>query len=226
MGEHKKTVTEIVLDLESKVNEVLLYVKNIDSNYKLLLNRISNLDKKVGTGGNVTISGGNSTINKPGGKIEINPGPTVVPEPPKVPTKFEDLPKRSKWDEIMESQGVSPDEDPYELIEEVKPTGQRRGQRVAKAESDRVSVSQIVHHFGKPLFLATVEVWGEEGLIKKTRTNTNGRWNAAVPPGNYKIQVDKNSSRSEIENVNDTYFIEVPFKDKVALEVHNVGKKD
>lgn len=62
--------------------------------------------------------------------------------------------------------------------------------------TNKVAVTQrITEKNGKSVFLAEVEVFDEGGnQVFKTRTNGVGKWQAALPIGNYRVRIGKRES--------------------------------
>lgn len=120
-----RTASEILLDLEEKINLLLGYAKNQDNNIKIILQRLNAM---------------------PAAKMEK---------------------------------------------EEKKP----------KASPTRTTVNQMVlAKDGQPIKMANVEIFNENGFLEKaTRTNNNGRWMAALPPGKYALSITKKGDKLPLE---------------------------
>jgi hypothetical protein len=196
-----RKATDVIIDLETKVDSLVGYIKNMDNNIKLLLGHINEL-KMVG-------------VNPP--VVAPNSSPPAVA---KQAMKFEEMPKTNIFDGLKEQAGIqdnstnnSIEEQPDdELIEEVVHTGERRGSRVATQSSNKISVSQqIFMPDGSPMFLASVEIMDFNGmLVKQTRTNTKGRWIAPLEQGNYSVHVVKRTSDNSKEPIELQFVVEIP----------------
>lgn len=111
-----------------------------------------------------------------------------------------------------------------ELEEATQFTGKRRGQRVDRksAQNSKVSVSQqLLDYDGKPLALATVKVTNHLGQpVKSARSNTKGKWNAPLEPGNYEVHVlRKFASDPNKKPVEYRYTISIPISDGGRLDL-------
>jgi hypothetical protein len=65
-------------------------------------------------------------------------------------------------------------------------------------------VQRVVDKNGKSLFLAEVEILNENSVqVDKVKTNSVGKYQAQLPPGNYKIIIRKNEplSNSKLEGI-------------------------
>ena len=96
--------------------------------------------------------------------------------------------------------------------------GSSRGQRGKKPiKVTKTSVTQVLNIGNDPLFLASVEVLDISGdeLISQTRTNTKGRWLAALAPGDYQVHVIKRfPPESGKKSIDTVYPINVPPSDE------------
>lgn len=194
MATDKRTATDILLDLETRMGVVEKRLQNSENLLKILLGRL-----------NSALSGGSS------------PQPTQSPVPQPVMSEtvnkdnFDNRRKTSEFAKMAAQQGLDVEDDQEDTgyIDEVftaKPAqppeehelieagtrGNTRGQRGPKTEGAKSSVSQVIKRDDSPLYIANIEVFDENGLlINQTRTNTKGRWLMALAPGNYRVHVLK-----------------------------------
>lgn len=184
----ERTGTQLLLDLERKVDSLTGHVRNLDNTVKILLSRF------------------NEKITEP---VAVVP-PPVIPQPDKGRVKFENLPKTNKFDQLKSKAGIFDEEEEMpadeEIQEELIHKGKQRGRRVSSKNSNRVAVSQqIFDANANPIGYASVEILNEAGIqVKSTRTNQNGRWNLPLEPGVYTINISKryspNSGKSAVES--------------------------
>lgn len=174
-----RKVSDVVLKLENDVGLLKKYVQNINNELKILIsnNNITNqaIEKLL------------SNLNK----APIN-RPTVS-APDETPSLKQTSPKPEVIDFI--------DDDRIEEAPVIK-KGKQRSQRkkVDSIEDHQVAVSQkILLSDGKPLFLADVSIYDQNGdFIRKARTNAQGKWLAALKPGNtYFIVVQKKTANKK-----------------------------
>jgi hypothetical protein len=213
--------SELLRDVERKLDLLQRHVQNLDNNVKIMLGHL------------------NSILNAP---VEM----AQTPQPTRTETvrlgedtepkmyKFEDLPRTHKFEQMAAAQGIEVEpahteprvkivakpEDPSsldknELVEEVVRKGHTRTTRVAKKEGGRVAVSQqIMSPNGNPVFLATVEILQRGSLVHQTRTKTNGRWSAPLDAGEYMVHVVKRAAPdSGKESIDIRYVVEIPPSD-------------
>lgn len=251
MDEEKRTATDILLSVESRLTTLEKRIQNSENLLKILLGRLNVImaSGSVGQKPNESISPSISVSNEtkiPG--IPSIPNPNKIPfqasvAEPKVVNKdnFENRPKTSKFTEAAASYGIEiddeQDQDPQESQESKYPKeddlvaspgrANSRGQRGPKNNTPKVSVSQIVRNENNdPLLLANVEVFDSNGsFINQTRTNTKGRWLLALAPGDYQVHILKRSASDPGKDPIETmYPITVPPVDKpLELDPLNVG---
>ena len=211
MSKDTRTATDILIEIERKQDLILGYVKNLDNNFKIVLARLnSNAMQPV--------------VQAPVALPQPEPRSALVKMEEVKKVKFEDLPKTNKFQEMAKEVGIDVEEE--ELLEDPLPTGQRRGDRAQKTESGtRVAVSQQIEYSGKPVILATVNVIDGTGKsIKMTRTNTSGRWTAALEPGMYTISVLKISADSSKPKIDTSYLVEIPQGKKIDLPIKDTAE--
>ena len=221
-----RKATEVLLSIEQKIDELVGFVRNIDHNNKLILSRLNMLESQP-------------TAPRPNAQPLDSAGLLVPSAPQQQPVfakpdksfKFENRPKTNKFEQMQQSLGVNDDslplskEERFELMEEGVPQGQRRGQRIEKTDSSRCNTKQIVQHMGQPLFMATVQIMNDSNqVIKRTRTNTVGRWTAPLDPGNYRIDVLKMpNEEKKTPLIESSYFVEIPPVKDIDLPIKEVS---
>src|SRR5690606_12624399 len=213
MTEDKRSATDILLGLETKVETLSKRFANVENLLKVLLNNINNQTPKL---------------------QPETPKPSKVTGPINK-DNFDHRDKTSRFADLAKQHGLDVEREPArnESVIEARPStlppdpdgddmieassrGASRGQRGAKS-SVKASVSQILYREdGQPLFLASVEVLDQTGmLINQTRTNPKGRWLMALSPGEYQVHVLKRfPADSGKESIDTTYRINVPPSDK------------
>jgi hypothetical protein len=238
MSSNKRTGTQLLLDLETKVEALMGHVRNLENTAKIILQRINDSPSSQPSVEPQAISMA---------QIKRQAATAVAPaEPPKTGewAKFEDLPRTNKFAEARTRAGVAddpaqqapmkarpaaapPPPDEEELREEVVHKGARRGLRVPASQGPKVTVSQQVFTAeGRPVFLASVEALDERGqLARQTRTNRNGRWVMGLEPGQYTIHVVKRvAPDSGKEPVELTYPVTIPpSNEEMELDPPEIG---
>lgn len=189
---NKRKVSDAILNMESKVDNIVSLAKNTDNTIKILLGRINDLSKLLEPQLQQRRQQQQQFRENATNKSTYIPADNgiIVAAP-----MTEEL---VEYDEFGHP----------ELSVEVLPKGQRRTSRAQMGDGDtgkRVSVSQqILSEDGKPVFLANVEILKHnpnpkrgdpiETLVKQTRTNPKGRWIAPLEPGEYIVHVVKRQS--------------------------------
>ena len=187
-----RKATDILLDIEKKIDLILGYQKTNDLNQKLLLDR---LNKVVAGLEQVRLPVKNPIVNNPSSFVPPITKPLMAKP---IQVGVEDF-----------------DEQGRQQIEvELQPKTGRRDIRVPTQPGKKVAVQQkISYPDGRSVILATVEIADmSQNIVKKTRTNSAGKWNATLDPGKYIIHVSK-SATTEKPVVEQRYEVEIPISD-------------
>ena len=182
----EKKASELLLELEQKIDLILGYLKTSDLNYKLIIAR---LDKLA------------SSINQPIATTPVKP--SMVPTVPQLTPRIA----------VPEFQEV--DENNLPIInEELQPQSGRRDQRTPGQNKKKTQVQQkISYPDGKVVILANVEISDGAGqVVKQTRTNHAGKWSAALEPGKYLVKIYKppTSNKPVVEQ---KFVVDIPASD-------------
>lgn len=207
--EDKRTATDILLSIESKLIKLEGRVQNSEYLLKTLLGKINKQSVSTAQSSSKPTIYESDIINK---------------------DNFENRIKTNKFVEIAASQGVSLEDNSGVVnfsndLEEASLRGEARGQRGVKLKGPKSSVSQVLNRGNDILFLANIEVLDENNeLVSQTRTNTKGRWMMSLAPGDYQVHVTKRFSPDSGKRPIDTmYQIMVPKSDKpIELEPYVV----
>lgn len=207
MSNEPRKATEVLIDLETKVDMLLSLLRSQDLNIKLLSKKLNTLldkpSKNVATAESV-----DSTI------FTMVPEPTIhvpISSESKIPveTKPQGF-RRTSRPETYSGDNAYLDKktiDPKfpvqipkaEAIVPKEATEVRSDSKPVSTENIRVNSvpvqQRVVDKNSKSVFLADVEVFNQNGeKITKTRTNGAGKWMAALSPGTYKIVLTKRES--------------------------------
>jgi len=169
-----RKASEILLDIESKLDEVLGHLRNNDSLLKNLANRISKLEK-----------------------------PTASIAPPKpVQSQMPGIKSGVNLGNAQFVPAVKEEE--YEFLQATEddlPKGKRRDLRYVQSPAGNTTVQQkVCFSNGQAVPSAKVEIFtmspGSNSLVlmDNKKTNTAGKWFGALPPGNYIVKVFKKGS--------------------------------
>lgn len=231
----KRTATDILLSIESRLNTLEKRVQNSENLLKITLGRL-----------NEALAGAQAPQAQPS-IVSPSPQPTSYPRQVVNRENFDDRLKTSEFAKQASQFGMDVEDDTPQRIEETfvaKPHDETehvehdeliegpgrskstRGQRGPKSKGSKASISQILSAGETPLFLANIEIFDATGqLVNQARTNTKGRWLMALEPGEYQVHVLKrfppDSGRVPVDT---TYQITVPPANKpLELDPLDVG---
>lgn len=224
----ERKATDILIDLERKIEQLLGYKKTEDLNQKLILDRLNKLLDRLNELLELK-SQPNSAVVKPQPSSAKLPsvGAYVEPTPPiaMLPSGKNIISAKNEFE------FVDVDEEGNEqLKEDLQPLG-RRDIRTPVSQGKKTQVQQkIIYPDGKNVILANVEVYtmvpglkgkSEKKIAKQTRTNSSGKWAAALDPGKYYIHVFKSATNNKpIVELN--YEVEITLSD-TTLELEPKG---
>jgi hypothetical protein len=209
MAEPKK-ISEVIIELNQKIDTLLGYAHNQDLLIKLLNKKILDLEKLL-----------SNKPNPPGIVQESHEISKVSEKRKTIPGLKADVHlNNNKLQKIEEN--VTEDELPQEnqISIETNFIGQRRTARYSKAENSTAEVKSvavqqlILYPDKKNVCLAHVEIFNENNnLVKKVKTNAMGKWMATLDPGIYKINVSKVAAGNK-PPVELSYEVEIPISDR------------
>lgn len=204
MSNEPRKASDIIIELEAKVDVLSRHIQNIDNNIKLILNRLSqnNIIKTLSLPPDSNEIQGVKRSNLP----EMHPN-VVAGHYGSEETKPEDIQPVKKVEE--EKDFDFPQVDDSDSL---------------KSSGRKVAVQQrITYSDGKNICLANVEIKNSTGgSIKKIRTNAMGKWIAVLEPGNYIVSVTKSANKTN-PNVELSYPVTIPESDRpVELPIPKV----
>jgi len=245
-NDDKRSGSDLLRDVEHKLDGLVRHVRNVDNNMKLVLSQINELMRALSQPeprGDIHLGPSGDVVFTPNQGAEVRQAKLGEGTEPPKKYKFEDLPRTNKFEQMQSHYGLieEPESekivarpeseeafDKYELVEESKKEGKARGQRVQHKDSNRVGVGQqILFSNGTPAYLASVEIFNSDGLqIKQIRTNTKGHWVAPLDPGEYMVHVVKHvPPESDKESIDIRYKVEIPPSEKkLELPPPTVGE--
>jgi hypothetical protein len=224
MEKEPRKATDVLLDLESKIETLLGMIRSQDLNIKLLSNKLNLVMDKL------------EKQNVPSNKIIVEAVNTVTPtigEEKRIPVSSENAlpmeaspqgfrrtsrPETFSGDNAYFKKSNIPDnvvfpiqlpkmsagKEEAEVVVPDMATNQSIAQPEVKSKVTKQSsaqqhipvVQRIVDKNGKSIFLAEVDVHNLDNgeEVTKTRTNGTGKWTATLPIGNYKITLRKRES--------------------------------
>ena len=205
-----RKASDVLLDLEAKIDNLLNLVKSLDLNLKVLSNKINNISDRIGSGG-VVSSKQSITIEAAGVKnappqfnnsfmpinarnlIPITGGETIAVE--NNPVGFL---RTSRPETFVGSDPVVPAPPNNEAIVPSKEASIDIPKEKINKKGGTPVIQRVVDENGKSIFLADVEVLDSTGeQVHKTRTNGVGRWSASLTEGKYKVVIRKLESMTK-----------------------------
>ncbi len=206
MADERKA-SEILLSLEVTIKEILGYVRNLDLQQKIILERL------------------NTSTSSKSAPLLVEAGPQVeaIPEDYEFP---EHNPKalKSKLQTALEEAEKEDQEE--EITATTKQIGHRRNLRNHGEQQIRqIPVQQKISYAdGKNVYMANVQILdSNNNIIKQTKTNQTGKWLASLAPGDYKVMVSKSGTTLK-PKVELSYSVTIPIQDStVELEKKVVG---
>lgn len=193
MDNHQRKATDILLEIESKLDKMMNVYKTLSFDIKILSNKLN------------SITNTNNLHNDTKHLVEIKQEDTlpieISPEVSRRTSRPENYSVSSADTNVVvpslpavknvvnnNINNVTNDvenEDAYSFKEF------KRSE--PNLSSNVTIVQRIVDKNGKSLFLADVEIINpQDNSVKfKTRTNASGKWEAQVPPGNYNVMIKK-----------------------------------
>lgn len=199
-----RTSTDLLLSMEKDINTLERRVKNIEGLLKILLQKLN--------------SGSLQNQQKADQKQPVNPQDVFINK-----DNFENRPKTDRFSEIASSHGIAIDDTPSEnpfSMKEADTRGRSRLQR-EKTKDKRPTVSQSIMISDSPLFLASIEIFDQGGvLVNQARTNQNGKWRMMLDPGDYMVHVLKRfPPDSGKKSIDVTYDLNIPYSKKKIIEL-------
>lgn len=176
--------SEVLLELEKMMIETRDLARNIDNNFKLILNKLNQQ------------AGGVKRVRP------VRPEDSAAPKrPPTVEADYQKSAEQLKAEKIA----TSPKE-------EVVFTQVKEPNVIIELPGKKTPVQQrlVYSNDDKNIYMAKVEILDKNGqLVKQIRTNQTGKWLAALPAGEYKVSVSKAASSNK-PKVDYQYNIVIP----------------
>lgn len=191
----ERKATDILLELEEKINKILQYVVVIDSSYKLILSRLDKINSLTSV---------------------ANPKPQIIPSN-EILTSSVQITETSKVEELL----PSTTEQFSEFKEEPKSL---KVDKVRVSQVIRYPKEKNMKNSNVILALVKVyDSAGQHGgkILGETRTDQNGRWKLDLSPGQYFVHIVKPASAQKPQI--DHYFDISVGDSKKTLELEPIG---
>lgn len=188
-----RLASEVILELEQKINNILNIVQALDLNIKIISNKLNSIN----------ISANSGKIDQP--QYSASLPEDDDPKHIKVPASNPEIIDPSKISNRRGSRHeVYDNSKPEAKIKEpeiIVPINQKQeiivnqsNQSNQKPIENAIPIMQrIIDKNGKSIFLANIEILDAENgsLVYKTRTNGTGKWMASLAPMKYKVLTSK-----------------------------------
>lgn len=217
MEKEPRKASDILLNLETKVETLLGVVSSQDLTIKVLSNKLNILIQSIEKIANVPkISVEAANVNSLSQINVLSEQNLLIDTSPQGfrrssrPETFEgDSAYLNKPQPKVQKEKVSEIIVPAQATTANVMSPQDVQPKAPKEKSSKNSIpvmQRIVDKNGKSVFLANVEINDVNGAeVFKTRTNGTGKWMASLAPGNYKIIIRKGESltKDKIESIQD-----------------------
>lgn len=233
MEKEPRKATEVILALESKIDNLLQIIRSQDLNIKLLSNKLNAIIEKlekqeqptpkiiveaVSSQSNISLPSEDPNKNIPVSSdfnIDVDSSPQGFRRTSRPETFAGDNAYLHHDDTGNRFPMQIPQMQPNkaEVIfnppskEDIKATDYKKKASKKEAGGEIPVVQRVVDKNGKSIFLAEVEILNPNSgdSIFKTRTNGTGKWMASLPIGIYRVMIRKrdSSSKDKIESGQD-----------------------
>ena len=216
MSNESRKASDVILELESKINTLLGLAATQDLLMKLLSNKLNDLI--------LVVNAGTKPVTKQVTIEAVDDSPKLLPISNESKLPIQELPtgfRRTSRPETYSGdnaflqksdQGVV--KFPMQLpnaqkeAEVIMPSPAEPEEMQKQVLSNAIPVMQrVVDKTGKSIFLADVEVFnnGAQKPLFKSRTNGTGKWMATLAPGEYKVVIRKRESltKEKLESTQD-----------------------
>jgi hypothetical protein len=227
MDNGPRKATDVLLEMEAKINALLALVRTQDLNIKVLSNKLNTLMETINNAPTTqapqkiiveAIQNGGTSNFAPERDVFVNPDTKLeIDDFSKGPKGFRrtSRPESYAGDNSYLKRDKTPPP-PNNTAEVIVPDSATRVQQPAANFQPRsneivqnaIPIQQrVVDKNGKSVFLAEVEVidLSNGTTFTKTKTNGTGKWATALPAGNYKVFIRKreSSTKDKIEIAQD-----------------------
>lgn len=219
MNNEPRKATDVLLDMETKINALLALVRTQDLNIKVLSNKLNALMEKIN---NQPLAPQKITVEA----IQSSAFTAYAPTSPEKELLFDPESRMEINDFSKGPKGFrrtsrpetyagdnsylkkdAPPTPPNNKAEIIVPASaskitppQFQPKKAPEIIQNAVPVQQrVVDKNGKSIFLAEVEIIDTNtgNSLPKTKTNGTGKWSTALPVGNYKVFIRKRESSTQ-----------------------------
>lgn len=224
-----RQISEVILELESKVDLLLTLMRSLDLNTKINSNKLSALSDEINsikdsikeTPKNTSIASKISVSGKtPDFELLPDTMVTMETEPkgfrrgsrPETYAEEETYLNKSLGAPVARFTSTAPKTAQAEIVVPLQAsqktvTEETKISLPTQARNDVQVMQRVVDKNNKSIFLADIEIIDKTTMtnLPKTRTNAAGKWSASLPIGDYKIFVRRRDpqTREKMEIIQD-----------------------
>ncbi len=209
MEKSPRKATDIILDLESKIDILINLVRSQDLNIKVLSNKLNTVIDRMDSFSSQSIPKIEAVDFKVANNIESNTEKIIVssestlqvdnnPQGFRRTSRPETFSGDNMYLSRQETNHKVEDPTPVVSVNQNPVTPKKEESVDINTKNSIPTVQRIVDKNGKSIFLADVEIFNDKSeSIFKTRTNGTGKWMATLPVGSYKVVVKKRESMTK-----------------------------
>ena len=193
--EVQRTSSDVLLEIENKLDHLFKMISVYDMNTKLILDRVNKIYSLLNSSQTNKQSPISSSVNEPI-KNEITPTPINYGEfissklnAEQIKTELDDVDFKDK---LFDNSSIPISETPIvnkrNQISKQSSTGDKK-----------YPIQQrVVNSTGQNIFMGKVEILSEDGtVVHKVNTNATGKWTASLLVGNYKVNIVKTDTATK-----------------------------
>jgi hypothetical protein len=197
MDSEPRKATDVLLDIEVKIDVILNILRNQDLNIKIISNKLNDLIKNMPISNIEQIK---EQFQEDFKEITISAEDAIPIE--QSPKGF----RRTSRSETYSNNITEPKIIQPEIIVPEQVITQKIKSNKNNANAIPV-IQRVVDANGKSIFMADVEIINSDNgeKVNKTRTNGAGKWQASLVTGNYKVILSKKEplTKQKIEIIQD-----------------------
>lgn len=198
-----RKASEIIVDLEVKVDKMLGLIQSLEYNIRLLSNKVSLLEEKLEKS-NPIPKFSIEQANVKDTPTETYFSPEEYLKVDEAPTGFRRTSRPETFSNVPFMQQPQPTKKPPStaeiLVKNQEPTPPNVEVNTQKMYQNTIpTIQRVVDRNGKSVFLADVEILdtNTNNLVLKTKTNGTGKWMASLPIGDFKVILKKRNPISK-----------------------------
>ena len=208
-----KKASDVLLELDAKVDTILGMVQLYDTNLKLILNKVNQTHAAVT---NLIVNSNLSDLQKTEIQQQLAPlqNSNVVDVPKGVPIRLAtEFPGQRR----LEPRNISEPNTQVQFTERAPEPAPAPPPISSQDLGRKIPVTQRIQDLQKrDLFMADVTILSmNKDIVAKVKTNALGKWNAVLSPGKYIVSISKTDPTTK-QRFGDTQEIVVNGSEKIC----------